>query len=163
LTEWGRDMWDWREWTIVRRKVLLYLSCNPPHFGHSAIVWQPANSKSLNLVASSILWGGDRVPLTHPWVAALRTHSDLQQLLRVESETNSSSRQERDSLVWLFSDPSQWCDCRPEKVNTWYADFKHKKTQDMTWLGDQWVSLWVGPKLAAMATAFHGIERLENM
>jgi hypothetical protein len=30
--------------------------------------------------------------------------------------------------------PWEWWDCRPEKMNVRYLDFKPKKTQDGTWL-----------------------------
>ncbi|KAH9535066.1 hypothetical protein CY35_17G034800 [Sphagnum magellanicum] len=55
--------------------------------------------------------------------------------------------------VWreFFSDPSQWWDCRPEKVNARYPDFKHKKTQDALWLGDRRNPPWVAAGVAAMA------------
>jgi len=55
--------------------------------------------------------------------------------------------------VWreFFSDPSQWWDCRPEKVNTRYPDFKHKKTQDALWLGGRRNPPWVAAGVAAMA------------
>ncbi len=55
--------------------------------------------------------------------------------------------------VWqeFFSDPSQWWDCRLEKVNARYPDFKHKKTQDALWLGDCRNPLWVAAEVAAMA------------
>jgi pentatricopeptide repeat protein len=55
--------------------------------------------------------------------------------------------------VWqeFFSDPSQWWDCRPEKVNARYPDFKHKKTQDALWLGDHRNPPWVAAGVAAMA------------
>jgi hypothetical protein len=44
----------------------------------------------------------------------------------------------------FFSDPSQWWDCRPEKVNVRYPDFKHKKAQGALWLGDGQNPPWVG-------------------
>ncbi|CAM6003174.1 unnamed protein product [Sphagnum balticum] len=55
--------------------------------------------------------------------------------------------------VWreFFSDPSQWWDCRPEKVNARYPDFKHKKTQDALWLGGRRNPPWVAAGVAAMA------------
>ncbi|KAH9557995.1 hypothetical protein CY35_07G114000 [Sphagnum magellanicum] len=55
--------------------------------------------------------------------------------------------------VWreFFSDPSQWWDCRPGKVNARYPDFKHKKTQDALWLGDRRNPPWVAAGVAAMA------------
>ncbi len=55
--------------------------------------------------------------------------------------------------VWrdFFSDPSQWWDCRLEKVNARYPDFKHKKSQDALWLGDCRNPLWVAAEVAAMA------------
>ncbi|KAH9530503.1 hypothetical protein CY35_20G006400 [Sphagnum magellanicum] len=55
--------------------------------------------------------------------------------------------------VWreFFSDPSQWWDCRLEKVNARYPDFKHKKTQDALWLGDRRNPPWVAAGVAAMA------------
>jgi pentatricopeptide repeat protein len=58
---------------------------------------------------------------------------------------------QRDKL-WreFFSDPSQWWDCRPEKVNVRYPDFKHKKAQGALWLGDGQNPPWVGEKLAAL-------------
>ncbi|KAH8930887.1 hypothetical protein BDL97_20G005200 [Sphagnum fallax] len=51
----------------------------------------------------------------------------------------------------FFSDPSQWWDCRPEKVNSNYPDFKHKHTQDGLWLVDRRNPTWVRAQLAAMA------------
>jgi pentatricopeptide repeat protein len=58
---------------------------------------------------------------------------------------------QRDKL-WreFFSDPSQWWDCRPEKVNVRYPDFKHKKAQGALWLGDGQNPPWVGEKLGAL-------------
>jgi hypothetical protein len=37
----------------------------------------------------------------------------------------------------FFSDPLQWWDCRLEKVDVNYPDFKHKKTQHGLWIEDQ--------------------------
>ncbi|KAH9542352.1 hypothetical protein CY35_13G000700 [Sphagnum magellanicum] len=51
----------------------------------------------------------------------------------------------------FFSDPSQWWDCRPEKVNSNYPDFKHKHTQDALWLVNRQNPTWVRAQLAAMA------------
>ncbi|CAM6002934.1 unnamed protein product [Sphagnum balticum] len=51
----------------------------------------------------------------------------------------------------FFSDPSQWWDCRPEKVNSNYPDFKHKHTQDALWLVHRKKPTWVRAQLAAMA------------
>ncbi len=51
----------------------------------------------------------------------------------------------------FFSDPSQWWDCRPEKVNSNYPDFKHKHTQDALWLVHRKNPTWVRAQLAAMA------------
>jgi len=51
----------------------------------------------------------------------------------------------------FFSDPSQWWDCRSEKVNPRYPDFKHKKTQYALWLDHRGNPPWVGAKLASMA------------
>ncbi|KAH9542357.1 hypothetical protein CY35_13G001100 [Sphagnum magellanicum] len=51
----------------------------------------------------------------------------------------------------FFSDPSQWWDCRPEKVNSNHPDFKHKHTQDGLWLVDRKNPTWVRAQLAAMA------------
>ncbi|KAH8938576.1 hypothetical protein BDL97_16G091400 [Sphagnum fallax] len=51
----------------------------------------------------------------------------------------------------FFSDPSQWCDCRQEKVNERHPDFKHKRTQAALWLNNRQNPPWVGAKLAAMA------------
>ncbi|KAH8940749.1 hypothetical protein BDL97_14G001600 [Sphagnum fallax] len=51
----------------------------------------------------------------------------------------------------FFSDPSQWWDCGPEKVNSNYPDFKHKHTQDGLWLVDRRNPTWVRAQLAAMA------------
>ncbi len=51
----------------------------------------------------------------------------------------------------FFSDPSQWCDCRQEKVNERHPDFKHKRTQAALWLDNRQNPPWVGAKLAAMA------------
>ncbi|KAH9571029.1 hypothetical protein CY35_02G072600 [Sphagnum magellanicum] len=51
----------------------------------------------------------------------------------------------------FFSDPSQWWDCRPEKVNSNYPDFVHKHTQDALWLVDRENPTWVRAQLAAMA------------
>jgi pentatricopeptide repeat protein len=55
--------------------------------------------------------------------------------------------------VWreFFSEPSQWWDCWPEKVNARYPDFKHKKTQDALWIGDRRNPPWVAAEVAAMA------------
>ncbi|CAK9866876.1 unnamed protein product [Sphagnum jensenii] len=52
----------------------------------------------------------------------------------------------------FFSDPSQWCDCRQEKVNERHPDFKHKRTQAALWLDNRQNPSWVGAKLAAMAS-----------
>ncbi|CAK9227526.1 unnamed protein product [Sphagnum troendelagicum] len=59
----------------------------------------------------------------------------------------------RREKLWrqFFSDPSQWWDCRPEKVNSNYPDFKHKHTQDGLWLVDRRNPTWVRAQLAAMA------------
>jgi pentatricopeptide repeat protein len=54
-------------------------------------------------------------------------------------------------LAGVFFDPSQWWDCRPEKVNARYPDFKHKKTQDALWIGDRRNPPWVASEVAAMA------------
>ncbi|CAK9238066.1 unnamed protein product [Sphagnum troendelagicum] len=51
----------------------------------------------------------------------------------------------------FFSDPSQWWDCRPEKVNSNYPDFKHKHTQDALWLVHRKTPTWARAQLAAMA------------
>jgi hypothetical protein len=56
-------------------------------------------------------------------------------------------------ILWreFFSDPSQWWDCRPEKVNVRYQDFKHKKTGDALGVSDNRSPPWVVAELAAMA------------
>jgi hypothetical protein len=43
------------------------------------------------------------------------------------SFTSSSNRREREALAEFFSDPSRWGDCRLQKENVRYPDFKHKK------------------------------------
>jgi len=62
----------------------------------------------------------------------------------------TASRQKEKLWLEFFSDPSQWWDCRPEKVNVRYPDFKHKKAQGALWLGDGQNPPWVGEKLAAL-------------
>ncbi|KAH8964129.1 hypothetical protein BDL97_04G048000 [Sphagnum fallax] len=62
----------------------------------------------------------------------------------------TASRQREKLWREFFSDPSQWWDCRPEKVNVRYPDFKHKKAQGVLWLGDGQNPPWVGEKLAAL-------------
>ncbi|CAM6023970.1 unnamed protein product [Sphagnum balticum] len=62
----------------------------------------------------------------------------------------TASRQREKLWREFFSDPSQWWDCRPEKVNVRYPDFKHKKAQGALWLEDGQNPPWVGEKLAAL-------------
>jgi hypothetical protein len=45
---------------------------------------------------------------------------------------------QRETFSWqFFSDPLQCWDCRLEKVDVNYPDFKHKKTQHGLWIEDQ--------------------------
>jgi hypothetical protein len=60
-----------------------------------------------------------------------------------QSDRNPSAR-------ILFRSFAVW-DCRPEKVNVRYQDFKHKKTGDALWVSDNRSPPWVVAELAAMA------------
>jgi pentatricopeptide repeat protein len=96
-----------------------------------------AMRQRLTLESSRCL--GHRAALVSSW------SGDLEQ-----AASASGHREE----VWreFFSDPSQWWDCRPEKVNARYPDFKHKKkTEDVLWLGDRRNPPWVAAEVAAMA------------
>jgi len=59
----------------------------------------------------------------------------------------------------FFSDPSQWWDGRPEKVNARYPDFKHKKTQEALWLDDQRNPPWVEAEMAALVPGTVQLDR----
>jgi hypothetical protein len=65
---------------------------------------------------------------------------------------STAARHERDTL-WreFFSDPSQWWDYRPEKVNPTYPDFKHKNAGHALWLVDNRNPPWMVAELAALA------------
>jgi hypothetical protein len=63
--------------------------------------------------------------------------------------------------------PWEWWDCRPEKMNVRYLDFKPKKTQDGTWLlkTNKTLHGWCLPwhQQLYTCTIFHGIEGLQAM
>jgi len=63
--------------------------------------------------------------------------------------------------------PWEWWDCRPEKMNVRYLDFKPKKTQDGTWLlkTNKTLHGWCLPWHQQLynCTIFHGIEGLQAM
>jgi hypothetical protein len=63
--------------------------------------------------------------------------------------------------------PWEWWDCRPEKMNVRYLDFKSKKTQDGTWLfkTNKTLHVWCLPwhQQLYSCTIFHGIEGLQAM
>ncbi len=95
------------------------------------------SSRCLGLIASCC---GHRAALVSSWSGHLEQ----------AAEASASGHREK---VWreFFSDPSQWWDCRPEKMNARYPDFKHKKkTEDALWLGDRRNPPWVAAEVAAM-------------
>jgi len=109
--------------------------------GTGAIVSASADSMSLNSVASS---KPVVMAVHHELTLELhrsRTYSDLwQQSTCVTTwggKGGPTTADQRETL-WqqFFTDPSQWWDCRPEKVTERYPDFKHKETQDALWLLD---------------------------
>ncbi|KAJ7570437.1 hypothetical protein O6H91_01G119900 [Diphasiastrum complanatum] len=55
--------------------------------------------------------------------------------------------------VWerFFSNPSEWWDHRPDKMNASYPDFKHKATRDALWVDGRSTPQWVRGKLAALS------------
>jgi len=68
-------------------------------------------------------------------------------------EVGSTAASHERETLWreFFSDPSQWWDCRPEKVNPRYPDFKHKNAGHALWLVDNWNPPWMVAELAALA------------
>ncbi|KAH8961063.1 hypothetical protein BDL97_05G031600 [Sphagnum fallax] len=96
------------------------------------------SSRCLGLIASCC---GHRAALVSSWSGHLE---------QAAAEASAPGHREK---VWreFFSDPSQWWDCRPEKMNARYPDFKHKKkTEDALWLGDRRNPPWVAAEVAAM-------------
>ncbi len=68
------------------------------------------------------------------------------------SFSSNSNRREREALAEFFSDPSRWGDCRLEKENVKYPDFKHKKKmRQAVWVGDGRPAPWVAAEPLAMA------------
>ncbi len=70
-------------------------------------------------------------------------------------------------LEKLPSCPWEWWDCRPEKMNVRYLDFKPKKTKDGNWVlkTNKTLHGWCLPWHQHLynCTIFHGIEGLQAM
>lgn len=92
-------------------------------------------------------------PSTHNRGAPLTAESDSLMEKWTEVWTSfSSNRPKREALAEFFSDPSRWGDCRLQKENVNYPDFKHKKKmRQAVWVGDGRPAPWVAAELVAMA------------
>jgi hypothetical protein len=93
-----------------------------------------ANSRSLNSVASSNLCGKMAVRHRLTLESRLLGHTVTSCCSRALATTRGEKGEPtaapgQTETLWrqFFSDPSQWWDCRSEKVNPRYPDFKHKK------------------------------------
>ncbi|KAH7415344.1 hypothetical protein KP509_14G038700 [Ceratopteris richardii] len=58
--------------------------------------------------------------------------------------------QQEEELLWedLFSNPSDWQDCRRRKRTSLHPDFRHKGSKAPLWLNSMFKPHWVDPRLA---------------
>jgi hypothetical protein len=93
----------------------------------------PTSLMPLNFIASSNLHGNGHAPLTHTCVAPVRTYDDCyNRTLATSCGGKFRPIITPRETLWcqLFLNPSQWWDCRLEKVNARYSYFKYKNTDD---------------------------------
>jgi hypothetical protein len=109
--------------------------------GTGAIVRASTDSKSLNSVASSkpvVMAVHHQLTLELHRLGRMVTCGNRALATTWGGKGGPTTADQRETL-WqqFFTDPSQWWDCRPEKVTERHPDFKHKETQDALWLLDR--------------------------